>query len=53
MQKYGTFMEGRFHELECESKMRLFKVHSQTSERQGYEADKKLQEKRERQEVYP
>ena len=53
MQKYGKFVETRLHEIEHESKMRLFKTHSHTSERRGYQADKKRQEKRERKEVYP
>ena len=52
MQKYGTFMETRFHELENESKMRLLKNHSYTSERRDYEADKERQAKRERKEAY-
>ena len=43
----------RFHELEHESKMRLLKTHSHTSERRGYEADKERQVKRERKEAYP
>ena len=38
-------METRFHELEHESQMRLLKTHSHTSERRGYKADKKRQEK--------
>ena len=48
-QKYcmEKFMETRFHELEHESKMRLLKPHSHTSERRGYEADKKRHEERE------
>ena len=46
-EKYGKFVETRFHELERESKMWLFKTHPQTSERRGYEADKARQEKRE------
>ena len=37
----------RFHELERESKTRLLKTHSHTSERRGYEADKEFQVKRE------
>ena len=48
VQKYGKFMETRFHELEGESKMRLLKNHSRTSERREYEADEERQEKRER-----
>ena len=40
MQKYGKLMEPRFHELKHESKMRLLKIHSHTSERRNYEADK-------------
>ena len=47
MEKYGKFVETRFHELEHESKMRLLKTHSHTSERRDYEADKELQEKKE------
>ena len=35
MQMRGKFMETRFHELEHESKMRLLKTHSHTSERRG------------------
>ena len=46
-------METRFHELEHDSKMRLLKTHSHTSERRDYEADKKRQEKTERKEAYP
>ena len=46
-------METRFHELEHESKMRLLKIYSHISERRGYEADKKRQEKRETKEAYP
>ena len=53
MQKYGKFMETRFHELEHESKIRLLKTHSHTSERRGYEADTKRSEGRERKEAYP
>ena len=45
MQKYGKVMGTRFHELEHESKMRLFKTHFHTSERRGYKADKERQEK--------
>ena len=48
VQKYGKFLETRFHELEHESKMRLLKTHTHTSGRRGYEADKERQEKRER-----
>ena len=39
----------KFHELEHESKMRLPKTHSHTSERQGNEAGK-VRKKRERKE---
>ena len=46
--EYGKLMETRFHEVEHESKMRLLKTHSHTSERRDYEADKERQEKRER-----
>ena len=53
MQKYGEFLETRFHELEYESKMRLLKTHSNTSERRDYEADEERQTKRERKEAYP
>ena len=52
MQKYGKFMEARFHELEHESKMRLLKAHPHTSERRHYQADKERQERRERKETY-
>ena len=52
MQKYGKFMETRFHELEHESKV-LLKTHSHTSERREYEAGKERQEKRQRKEAYP
>ena len=45
MQIIWEFMETRFHELEHESQMRLLKTHSHTSERRGYKADKKRQEK--------
>ena len=48
MHKYVKFVETRFHELKHEPKMRLLKTHSHTSERRGYEADKKRQEKREK-----
>ena len=34
----GKFVETLFHELEHESKMRLLKTHSHTSEQRGYEA---------------
>ena len=53
MQKCGRFVETRFHELEHESKMRLLKTHSHTSERRGYQADKKRQEKGDRKNAYP
>ena len=53
MQKYGKLMETRLYELEHESKMRLLKTHPHTSERQGYEADKARQQKREAKEAYP
>ena len=53
MQKYGKFVETRFHKLEHESKILLLKSHPHTSERRGYETDKKRQEKRERKEAYP
>ena len=46
MQKYGKFMQTRFHEPKHESKMRLLKSHSHTSERQGYEAGKERQEEK-------
>ena len=46
-------METRFHELEHESKIRLLKTHSHTSERRDYEADKERQDIRERNEAYP
>ena len=46
MQKNGKFVETRFHELEHESKMRLLKTHSHTSERRDYEDDKERQEKK-------
>ena len=36
MQKYGKFVETRFHEVEHESKMRLLKTHSHTSEGPDY-----------------
>ena len=36
----GNSWKPRFHELEHESKMRLLKTHSHTSERQGNEAGK-------------
>ena len=52
MQKYGKFMETRFHELEHESKV-LLKTHSHTSERREYEAGKERKEKRQRKEAYP
>ena len=39
-------MEIRFHELGHESKMRPLKTHSDTSQRRGYEADKKHGEER-------
>ena len=53
MQKYGKLMETRLYELEHESKMRLLKTHPHTSERQGYEADKARQQKREAKEASP
>ena len=40
--------KNRFHELEHESKMRLVKIHSHTSERRDYEANKERQEQKER-----
>ena len=46
MQKYGKFVETRFHELEDESKMRLLKPQFHTSERLDYEADKGRQRER-------
>ena len=45
-------MRTRFDELEHESEMRLLKTHSHTTERRGYEAGKKRQEKRKRKEAY-
>ena len=45
-------METRFHELEHESKMGLFKTYSHTSERRGYEADKKRKGKGEIKEAF-
>ena len=54
MQKYGkNSWKPRFHELEHVSKMRVLKTRSDTSERRGYEADKKRQVKRGRKEAYP
>ena len=53
MQKYGKLVETRFHELEHESKMWLLNTYFHTSERRGYEADKKRQEKSEGNEAYP
>ena len=53
VQKHGKIHGTRFHELEHELKMRLFKTHSHTSERIGYETDKKRQEKKQRKEAYP
>ena len=58
MQKYGKIMDTRFHELliDHESKTRLLKTQSHTSERRGYEADeadKERQEKSDRKKVYP
>ena len=41
--QYGKFVEARFHELEHESKIRLLKTHSYTSERRDCEADKERQ----------
>ena len=49
----GKIVETRFHELEHESKIRLLKTHSHTSERRDYEADKERQDIRERNEAYP
>ena len=40
MQKYGKFMETRFLELKHESKMRLLRTHSHTSERRDYEGQR-------------
>ena len=40
MQKYGKFGEIPVPQLDHESKMRLLKTHSHTSERPGYEARK-------------
>ena len=51
--KYGKFVETRFYEPEHKSKMWLLKTHSHTSERRGYGADQKRQEKKERSEAYP
>ena len=53
MQKnMGNSWKPGFHELEYESKMRLFKTHSHTSERRGCQADNKRQENRERKGAY-
>ena len=41
----GNSGKSRFHQLEHESKTRLLKTHSHTSERLGYEARKKREEK--------
>ena len=46
MKKYREFVETRFHKLEHESKMRLLKTYSRTSEQLGNEAEKKRQETR-------
>ena len=48
MQKCGKYVETRFHEVEHDSKMRLLKTHSHTSERRDYEANKERQEQKER-----
>ena len=45
MQNYGKFMETPIPQLEHESKMRLLKTHSHTSERQGNEAVKYVKKK--------
>jgi hypothetical protein len=42
----GNSGKPRFHELEHESKMRLLKTHSHTSERIGYAADKRKKKTR-------
>ena len=41
----GNEWKPRFYEVERESKMRLLKAHSHTSEHQGHEADKRCEEK--------
>ena len=51
MQKYGNFMETRFHELEHESKMRLLETHSHTSKRRAYGIDTERQKKRKRKHI--
>ena len=54
MHKYNKFGETPIPRTrEHESKMRVLKTHSHTSERRDYEADKERQEKRERKEAYP
>ena len=42
MQKYGRFGKHRFHGLEYDSKMRLFKTYSHASTLRGYEASGKM-----------
>ena len=52
MQKYGKLMETRFYELEHESRMRILRTHSYTSEQRGYETVREGQENKERKEAY-